>query len=110
MTCKVSGTSIYITKGDSAKIEVNLRQWDGDEYQSDEQDQLIFAVKRTPDESALIRKEIPMDTRVLELAPTDTKALKVGKYLYDMELRTSTGEVDTFINRAVFNVLPEVAE
>lgn len=110
MTCKVSGTSISITKGDTAKIEVSLKQYDGKEYKPADGDVLTFAVKKTYDRDILIRKEIPPDTRALVLEPMDTKCLEVGKYIYDMELKTSSGEVDTFINCATFQILPEVAE
>lgn len=62
---------------------------------------LRFAVKRSyrdPDKDVLINKEIPLDTRLLELEGSDTKDLKFGTYVYDIEYTDENGHPDTFIS------------
>lgn len=71
---------------------------------------LRFAVKRKftdPDEKILILKNIPLDTLLLELENADTKNLRFGDYVYDLEYRDEYGRPDTFI-RATFTLAEEV--
>lgn len=60
------------------------------------------------DETPLLIKEIPIDTMILTLNPEDTKHLPFGKYVYDIELTKATGEVDTFITKAILKLTEEV--
>ena len=53
--------------------------------------------RKIKDQDCLILKEIPTDTMVLELEPSDTKSLSFGTYVYDIELTTATGSVSTVI-------------
>lgn len=109
----VKGTTITITRGDSAVIDVQIIDVDGQKYTPVEGDSVRFAVKKNyTDSEPLLIKAIPITTMQLILFPEDTKELKsgpvLGKYKYDMELRRADGFVDTFIPRADFIVLEEV--
>lgn len=53
-------------------------------------------------------KDIPIDTMKLVLDPADTKNLSFGKYVYDVQLTKSTGEVDTFITKGMLKLTEEV--
>ena len=44
----------------------------------------------------------------LTLQPSDTKNLPFGNYVYDIELTTADGFVDTFIGPATFTLTGEV--
>lgn len=71
---------------------------------------LRFAVKKKytdPDEKVLIVKQIPLDTMLLELESSDTKDLRFGEYVYDIEYTDVNGRPDTFI-RAKFFLAEEV--
>lgn len=71
---------------------------------------LRFAVKKKytdPDDKVLILKTIPLDTLLLELESADTKDLKFGPYVYDIEYTDQNGRPDTFI-RAKFILTEEV--
>ena len=71
-------------------------------------DVIRFAMKQSYTSSrVLIDKRIPIDTLTLKLDPSDTKQLNFGKYVYDIEITFSTGDVDTFI-RGEIELLPEV--
>lgn len=72
-------------------------------------DRIRFAMKNDyNDETPLLIKEIPIDTMILTLNPEDTKHLPFGKYVYDIELTKATGEVDTFITKAILKLTEEV--
>lgn len=109
----IKGTTIQITRGDSASIAVTIYNADGTVYHPAAGDSVRFAVKKNYDDpQPVILKTIPRDTMRLVLAPSDTKTLEAGqqrgRYHYDIELTKTDGTVDTFIPRADFIVLEEV--
>lgn len=81
-------------------LELHLTK-DGDAYTPAEGDVIRFAVKqkyKDADEDVLINKQIPTDTLLLEIEPSDTKPLTMGKdYVYDIEYTDAAGHVDTFL-------------
>lgn len=117
MSCKVEGTSIYLTRGDSLTLEIGV-QINKKTYVPVEGDTIKFALKRDKfktdksaylDNEPLIEKEVSIDTMTLELDAADTASLAFGNYVYDLQITFSNGKVDTFINNAKFIILPEVA-
>ena len=59
-------------------------------------------------EPVLIMKEIPIDTMILHIEPSDTKQLVYKKtYVYDIQITFVNGDVRTFIS-GDFELLPEV--
>ena len=106
---KIKNNKISITRGDTLETTVAIKTGTGEDYVPLDGDQVRFALKRHySDKTPLIIKTIPCDTFVLRLEAEETKRLKVGDYVYDIELTTSDGYVDTFIDRAVFEVTEEV--
>lgn len=105
----INGTSITLTRGDSFYAKVGMKKKDtGEPYVPTEGETVRFALKKNyQDEIPLILKDIPIDTLILHLEPSDTK-LDVGSYYYDIELTNSDGDVDTFIDRAKFKITEEV--
>ena len=112
---KVNGTTITLTRGDTLLLLVKILR-DGDEYTPVTGDSVRFALKSglnstktgMKDPDPLILKPIPIDTMILRLDPEDTKPLKFGKYVYDIEITFANGIVDTFIAEATFNLTAEV--
>lgn len=113
---KVSGTKIQMTRGDTLRVLVNLTK-DGEPYEPQEGDSVRFAMRlaglnRTETEYAnpiCIDKQIPTNTMVLELEPSDTASLGFGQYVYDIEVTFADGAVDTPIASASLKITPEVA-
>lgn len=110
---EVKGTTITITKGDSAILEVQIFEADGSPYTPVEGDTVRFAMKKNySDPEPLLIIPIPISTMILMIEPQHTKNLESGpirgRYKYDVELVRSDGLVDTFIPRADFIVLEEV--
>lgn len=109
----IKGTTITITKGDTALITVQAFNPDGSAYEPEEGDRIRFAMKRNfYDAEPLLVKDIPIDTMELRLDAEDTKNLEAGpangRYKYDIELSKADGTIDTFIPRATLIVLEEV--
>lgn len=117
MAWSIKGTTVTLTRGDSFPLQVNIKV-NGEDYTPSEIDTIKFRLKRNTmdskrtrylDEKPLIQKQIPYDTMNLDLAPADTSKLPFGEYVYDLEITFgSTGQVYTFINNAIFNIVPEV--
>lgn len=108
MSCVISNNEISLTRGDTLIAQVTLM--DGcDEYEPQEGDVIRFAMKKNYGKNeVLIKKEIPIDTLVLEILPEDTKSLSFGDYVYDVEIEFADGRVDTFIPKGVFRITEEV--
>lgn len=109
MSLSISGTTIRLTRGDSLKIIVTPINVDGSDYEAEDGDVIRFAMKKSyNDQEPLIEKNIPVDTYLLELDPSDTKKLRFGEYVYDVELTHANGDVDTYISEATFIITKEV--
>lgn len=99
---------ITLVRGDYFSCFVAMTK-DGEVYKPTD-GRLRFAVKKRyadPDEKVLIIKQIPIETGLLELESEDTKDLRFGDYVYDIEYTDPNGRPDTFI-RAKFTLLEEV--
>lgn len=108
MSSKVRGTSISFTRGDTfiAVIGVTaLNPETGEEeaYTPMADDRIRFAMKKTYDdnEPLLLNIDIPLDSLELVIHPADTKKLKYGRYVYDVQLTTAEGIVTTFIQGTI---------
>lgn len=110
MALKVDGTTITVTRGDTAKFQIGLFDNEGNEYIPQVGDVIRFALKEDYDDAnTLIYKIIPNDTRILRIDPEDTKDFpQPSSYVYDIQITYANGEVDTFINKAKFKVTEEV--
>lgn len=106
---EINGTSIRLTRGDSFYCQVSMKHRDGTDYIPQEGDTVRFALKKDyKNGEPLVLKDIPTDTLILHLEPEDTKGLNYAKYVYDIELTTAEGDVDTFIEKAQFVISEEV--
>lgn len=112
---RFDGNTIYLTRGDTLRASLSIKQ-NNTEYTPIEGDSIRFAMKRSDmkhdrtgylDTTPLILKDIPIDTMILRLEPEDTKSLKFGKYVYDIQITMSNGLVDTFISDLLY-LEPEV--
>lgn len=109
MSYSISGTTINLTRGDTCYVRINITDSDGVPYIPSTGDKVRFAMKTAyTDRKPVLVKEIPIDTMMLVLTPEDTAELEFGRYVYDVELTTAAGEVDTFITKAKFNLTEEV--
>lgn len=105
---EIRGTTIILTRGDSASIKLNPTE--DSTYEPAEGDTIRFAMsKQYGATTPLVLINIPIDTMVLEFRPEHTKDLAFGSYKYDLELRSADGNlVNTFVDKAEFIVDKEV--
>lgn len=110
MASSLNGTTITLTKGDTFKRTLSLKEKStGNPYIPVVGDSIRFAAKKKyKDEECVILKTIPIDVMLLHLAPGDTKDLAVGDYVYDIQITYANGDVDTFIDRAKLVLTEEV--
>lgn len=89
---------IYMTRGDTLKASLSLLLRDGSEYVPTSSDTVRFAMKkRYKDAEPLVSVEIPHETMILQIDSDDTKDLRFGDYVYDIEITYADGVVDTFL-------------
>lgn len=106
---KISGTRIELTRGDTMRVHIDLTYQSGTAYTPAAGDSIRFAMKkRYKDETCVILKDIPIATMILELDPEDTKDLGYGEYVYDIQMTFANGDIDTFIDKAMFVLTEEV--
>lgn len=102
MSYSITGTTITLTRGDTFEALVSATKKDGTPYIPVEGDVIRFAMKENYDDARpLLVKEIPIDTMMLMLEPSDTADLNFGKYVYDIQLTKANGKVDTFLKAKV---------
>lgn len=102
---KIEGTTISLTRGDSAEFDIEVYDSDGNLYELADGDKLEFTVKDN------IHMKTPVIYKTgsqIRLVPKDTKSLSYKKYVYDVQLTLNDGTVDTIIPPSSFNVLSEV--
>lgn len=103
----IDGTTIILTKGDTARCLINIVV-DGEPYVPQEGDIVRFAVKKAySSRPVLISKIVPNGSQILTLNPADTKRLPAGDYVYDVEMTFANGDVHTFIEGEL-TLKPEV--
>ena len=95
---EISNNIIQLTRGDTAKFLVTLKNANGTTYTPQAGDSIHFFMKRKySDANPVLVKTIPNDTLLLEIEPTDTATLAYGIYVFDLEMKYADGVIDTFI-------------
>lgn len=104
---KCEGNTIHLTRGDSAVLLLKIRKNDDTEYELQAGDSVLFTVKNSVYDTAVIIQKKLIDG-VIKLNPDDTKNLQYGTYYYDVELTQSDGFVATVIGPQKLIIEPEV--
>ena len=105
----IKNNVITITRGDTLETPVDIELESGKDFYPSNGDRIRFALKkRYSDSKPIIIKSIDGENLILRLDAEETKALSPGRYVYDIELTTAEGYVDTFIDRGEFYVTEEV--
>ncbi len=104
-----NNTAITMTRGDTLLVNVDIIDEDGNIFMPVEGSNVRFAMKEKIDDlTPVLTKDIPIDTMTLRLDVDDTKRLAFGRYIYDIQLTTPEGDVDTFIAKATLRLTEEV--
>ena len=99
---KVNGTNISMIRGDSESFMVSCVDSDGIDLPFQVGDIIYFTVKQnTKTETIILQKTIEEFTAdgkaLIPIAPSDTKNLKYGTYVYDVQWTRDNGAVVTTI-------------
>ncbi len=101
--------TIQLTRGDTARLIVAIKNdLDGSGYELNADDVLRLTIKKTVNDSTPAVQKTVVGSCKFHIEPEDTQELAFGKYLYDVELTTSGGDVYTVIVPTVFEILKEV--
>lgn len=101
-----SNNNITLTRGDSASLCVDLYDANGDQYVLKEGDYIVFSMAADYDTAAILKKVSASPS--IALTPADTQELAVGVYLYDIAIRTSSGNVYTPIGVSKFIITSNI--
>lgn len=99
---------IQLTRGDTARLTVNITDDEGEQYIVQSSDVLSLTVKKDYSDSVPLIQKIVTGSNLFHIEPSDTKSLSFGKYKYDVQLETTDGDVYTVVADKVFTVLKEV--
>lgn len=100
--------SIELTRGDTAYLDVSITNTENEEYELQSGDKLTLSVKKAlTDETPCLQKIISA-SKMFHVEPSDTSGLQFGKYKYDVQLTTASGDVFTVVGPETFEILPEV--
>ena len=100
---KIIGNNIYHIRGDTDSFDVNLTQEDGSDigpYTA------VFSVKKKITDDAYVF-QAPVQNGVVSLTHEMTNDLEAGDYIYDIEVRTPGGGVQT-IGPYLFRLIADV--
>ena len=99
---KIIGSNVYITRGDSAYITVNIADNDGNKFALDTGHIVRGQVRREPNNGDLVvDADIDYsnpDKIIWHIKPENTKGIEVKEYYYDLEVDTAEGDVYTFVS------------
>lgn len=102
---KVFGNDIALTRGDTARLALKVKNADGTIYELQEGDKVYFTI-RSADGEEIVSREV---TNGIVIYPADTAGLPYGTYDYDVEVVLANGDVNTIIV-AKLDVRKEVRE
>lgn len=98
--------SIYLTRGDTAIINLSLKIG-YKTYEVAKNDKCVLTVKKsTKSPDALLTKELSNGQFIIK--PEDTSTMDYGTYKYDVQLTTADGIVNTVVTPNDFVIEEEV--
>lgn len=96
----VEDQAIYLTRGDSAEVSIDLTTEGGKAYDLGASDTLTLTVRKEPvATSKVIFAKSVTGSGVVTITPEDTNDAEVGQYSADIQLTTADGEVHTVYPR-----------
>ena len=100
----VRNNNISLIRGDSCILELAITDQEGNEYTLEDTDVVVLTVKKSTRADDIVFQKKVTDNKI-KIDPEDTAKLPYGKYVYDVQLTTAAGYVDTIIPPHLFNVM-----
>ena len=105
----IDDKTIKLTRGDTARLTVPIVNLaNNGEYTMESGDILYFTVKKTAKDTEFLFQKSVTGSNSIHIRPEDTADLSFGKYKYDVQLTTATGDVYTVIEPSTFEVMEEI--
>lgn len=105
----IDDKTIKLTRGDTARLTVPIINLaNNGEYTMESGDILYFTVKKTAKDTDFLFQKSVTGSNSIHIRPEDTADLSFGKYKYDVQLTTATGDVYTVIEPSAFEVMEEI--
>ena len=105
----IDDKTIKLTRGDTARLTVPIVNLaNNGEYTMESGDILYFTVKKTAKDTDFLFQKSVTGSNSIHIRPEDTADLSFGKYKYDVQLTTATGDVYTVIEPSTFEVMEEI--
>lgn len=101
----IEGTTIRLTRGDSAEFDIEIYDAQGTPYELEEGDKVEFTVKENVHMKTAVIKKVGTQ---IQIKPEDTASLSYKTYVYDVQVTLRDGTVDTIIPPSTFEILSEV--
>lgn len=110
----INGQDIYMTRGDTESITLSIFDEEGNliPFSNANGDIVYFTVKASTQTGTVsFQKTItiftPEGEAIVEIVPNDTKDLRYGDYVYDVQINKN-GNVTTVVKPAKFVIQEEV--
>lgn len=101
--------SVKLTRGDTARFSVGItNEADGSAYEMQSGDTLTLTIKKNSNDAEPLVQKVLTGAATFHIEPKDTAKLAFGKYKYDVQLNTASGDVYTVIEPTTFEILQEV--
>lgn len=94
---KITTDKVYLTRGDSADINIVIKDSSGTVYELQSGDALTFTMKNNCETEDIVCQKDCTATEQINLTPSDTDTLAYGVYFFDVQLTTAGGKVYTVI-------------
>lgn len=98
--------NIKLTRGDTAPLDLEIEDDDGNPYDYSDDTVVLTIKKNTVTETIVLQKTF--NGGPIKLLPTDTEPLPYAVYRYDVQLTTSDGDNFTVIEPRNFELTEEV--
>lgn len=99
--------AIELTRGDTGYFDIVIVDENGEEYQVQSGEQLLFTLKVSVyADEVILQKTI--NSQQLVISHEESAKLNYGTYVYDVQLTQLDGSVTTVVKPSPFYVLEEV--
>ena len=96
---QITKQKIHLTRGDTLSLELNLTDVNGDPYEPEENDRVVFRLKKNAlSDYMLIEQDVDLNTMTLTLSPEQTANLPFGHYKYEIEIISNSYNYTVFEN------------
>ena len=100
-----------LTKGDTARLTVEIKDDNNYSYSCVTGDTLVLSVKQLMSDTTYVFQKSVTDFingNIIAIVPTDTSSLSAGTYYFDVQLTLADGDVYTVIGTSKFELLEGV--